>query len=769
MIVEYMIRDNKPVIHVFWTDESGIRHHEEDAKFKPYFYVPVEESVPKDPRITGTEEGEFYSIFGGKVKKLYTQLPSQVKEVRELFTKTFEADILFPTRYTIDKLGSIKGILRAIILDIEVDDSEGMPDVEKADREVYCISTYDTFTKKYFVFYWRMDLERKIFVGDNVPLNLKDVMYVQCSSEKEMFAEFITYIDKSNPDVLSAWNTQFDIPFILRRINIVGLDANELSPLGYVDADREKIHGRAVFDIFRAYKKIKLRELRNYKLDYVAEIELGKRKMVHEETIHELWKNDLNRLLTYNLNDVVLTVGINDKQNVIGLYDEVRRITKVDLNRVLNYSVSVDCALLAYCKGRFVLPTKKKKFKRRKIEGALVVDPQAGLFRNVIVCDITRSYPSAMITCNISPETFHSDGDIIVEPNLRFRSKPKGIIPAVLGDLIKLRNEKKKLMKEYAYGTDTYNVYYTQQFALKSLINSFYGVMAFEDFRLYDPRVAAAVTSVGRQLIRWCMKIAKDKGLKVIYGDTDSIFVESVLEDLDKIVEQGYDLKSSITTSFDDFARGLSAKEHVFDLDFDSVYSSILFTGAKKRYAGKLIWIDGKEVNKMKIVGFDSVRSDVTKIGKKLQEDLFMIMTSNKKKSVIREEVFNYVRTEIQNIRNKKYKVEDIAFPTSISKPASEYKVKTMGVRASENSMMIGKSYKPGDKPLLVFLKKIPHGYPPMDVILIDEEKDLPVGFEVDYDRMIDKSIRMKVEDIIEQVGISFGEITTGKKQSTLW
>jgi DNA polymerase elongation subunit (family B) len=213
----------------------------------------------------------------------------------------------------------------------------------------------------------------------------------------------------------------------------------------------------------------------------------------------------------------------------------------------------------------------------------------------------------------------------------------------------------------------------------------------------------------------------------------------------------------------------LNAKEHVFDLDFDSVYSSILFTGAKKRYAGKLIWIDGKEVNKMKIVGFDSVRSDVTKIGKKLQEDLFMIMTSNKKKEVIREEVFNYVRTEILNIRNKKYKVEDIAFPTSISKPASEYKVKTMGVRASENSMMIGKSYKPGDKPLLVFLKKIPHGYPPMDVILIDEEKDLPVGFEVDYDRMIDKSIRMKVEDIIEQVGLSFDEITTGKKQSTLW
>ena len=762
MIVEYMVRDNKPVIHVFWTDDQGIRHHEEDANFKPYFYVPVEENVPKDFRITGVENGEFYSIFGGKVKKVYTQLPSHVKEVRDLFTKTFEADVLFPTRYTIDKLDGVKGILRVGIADIETDDSDGMPDITKADKEIYCITLHDSIMNVYFIFYWRKDLEKKVQMKPNR-------IYSSYSSEEDMLNGFAETVAKLDPDVIGAWNTAFDVPYIIRRMFNLELDANRLSPLNYVDADREKIHGRAVFDILRAYKKIKLKEMRSYKLDYVAEVELGKKKLAHEDSIHEMWMNDIEKLLEYNIRDVELTVEINKKQNVIGLYDEVRRITKVDLNRVLNYSVSVDCALLSYCKGRFVLPTKKRKIKRRKIEGALVVDPEGGLFRNVIVCDITRSYPSAMISCNISPETFSVDGDIIVEPNLKFKSHPKGIIPSVLGELIKLRNDKKKEMKNYAYGSEMYNIYYTQQFALKSLINSFYGVMAFEDFRLYDQKVASAVTSVGRQLIRWCMKVAKDNGYRVIYGDTDSIFVVDEKEDLDEVIKDGYFIKDTISKSFDDFAVGLNVKEHVFDLDFDKVFSSILFTGAKKRYAGKLVWTEGKKVNKMKIVGFDSVRSDTAKLGKKIQEDLFMIMTSNKKITTIKDEVFNYLRSEINNIKKKKYKVEDVAFPASISRSPNEYKVKTMTVRAMENSMMIGKNYKSGDKPLLIPLKRVATGYPPMDVILIDDEKDLPEGFEIDYDKIIDKSMRMKVEDILPCIGLTFDEVYLGKKQSTLW
>jgi len=771
VIVEYMVRDNKPIIHILYTDEQGIKHHEEVGDFVPYFYVPIDEVIPNDERIIKVEDGEFYSLLGGKVKKIYAQLPSQVKELREKFKKTYEADVLFPTRYTIDKIDEIKGKLRNITLDIEVDDSEGMPDVKKANMSILSCGLHDSLTDTYFALYWRRDLkegvEEKYFEGHKV-------IHVKRSNEKDFLYELIATVRRINPEVITVWNFKrglggFDIPYILRRMENLGVDNNLLSPLEYVDAEREKIHGVAIFDLLAGYKKMMLKEMRNYKLDYVAEVELGKRKMSHDESIYEMWQGDLDRLIDYNITDVILTVGINKKRNVLGLYDEIRRLTKVDLTRVLNYSVDVDCALLSYCRGRFVLPTKKKITKKKKIKGAIVLEPEKGLHRNVIVCDLTRSYPSAMITCNLSPETFNLQGDIIIEKNLIFNSTPKGVIPSVLDSLINLRKEKKKLMKGYEYGSEEYNIYYTQQFALKSLINSFYGVTAFEDFRLYDQRVASATTNVGRKLINWCAKIAKDNGYKVIYGDTDSLFIEVDSYDLDKVVEKGYELKAKIVESFDSFALSLGATKHVFDLDFEKVFSAIFFTEAKKRYAGKLAWLEGKRTDKMKIVGFDSVRSDTTKVSKKIQENLFVLITSGKSLKAIKEESYDYLREEIEKIRGGKYNLSDLAFPSSIQKPIEEYKVMVPAVRAIHNASFIGKTYKPGDKALLVPLSKSPRGMPPMDVIMIDDEKDLPKGFEIDYDTIIDKSIRMKVEDILPSMGLTFEEVVTGRKQSTLW
>jgi DNA polymerase I len=120
-------------------------------------------------------------------------------------------------------------------------------------------------------------------------------------------------------------------------------------------------------------------------------------------------------------------------------------------------------------------------------------------------------------------------------------------------------------------------------------------------------------------------------------------------------------------------------------------------------------------------------------------------------------------------MRKGKYNLSDIAFPSSIQRAVEDYKVKTPAVRAIQNASFIGKQYKPGDKALLVPLKKAPRGYPPMDVIMIDDEKDLPKGFEIDYDTIIDKSIRMKVEDILPAMGLTFEEVVSGRKQSTLW
>lgn len=767
MIVEYTIKDDKPTIHIFVTNSNGIREHKVVENFEPYFYVNYDEQVPQNDRIKRVElEHEMYgpykSIFGTQVKKVFTKLPSDVKDLRGLFKKTYEDDILFPTRYTIDMIHKIEGVLRIATIDIEVNDKHGMPNWEKPNEEVISCAVHDSHTGHYWVLYWRRDLQKQIRKEENA-------VYVSLNTEEDFLSELTECIRRIDPDIITGWNVGFDVQYLIARMHKLNLKPERLSPLYYVDENREKILGRVVFDMLAGYKKLKLKEMRSFSLKYVASAELGIQKIEREDLIYDMWNDNLDDVLKYNKRDVELVVELNKKHHIIQLYDEVRRITKVDFSRVLNYSVSVDCALLEYCKGMYVLPGHRKRVRKKKIEGALVIPPKKGIWKNVAVFDLTRSYPSAMISCNLSPETKSKDGDIVINDKLKFKSSPRGIIPSVLNDLIILREEKKKLMKEYIYGSDEYNIYYTQQFALKSIINSFYGVMGFRDFRMYDVEVASAVTEVGRKLITWCMNIAKQSGYDVIYSDTDSIFVPLKNKDLDTQILEAYALKERIVNTLDDFALTMNVRKHVFDLDFDKVFSSLIFTSAKKKYNGKLSWLGGSKVDKMVTVGFESVRSDTTILGKDIQSNLFRLIHSDKSVEEIRDEALKYLNDEIKKVRSNYYKLSDISPPSSITKSFESYKVQTMSVRAAKNAMWIGKEYKPGDKPLMLFLSKVPKGTPPMDVVLFDEDKDIPKGFIPDYEKIIERSITSKVEDILEAIGLTYEEVINGQKQTKLW
>ena len=159
-----------------------------------------------------------------------------------------------------------------------------------------------------------------------------------------------------------------------------------------------------------------------------------------------------------------------------------------------------------------------------------------------------------------------------------------------------------------------------QQNVLKVIMNTYYGVSGYTRFRLFDREIGAAVTSVGRAIIEHTRKIIEQQGYTVIYGDTDSCMVHLPPLSIEKTIETARVIEKALNGSYQEFAkRELNADTHFFSIKFEKIYARFFQAGKKKRYAGQLVWKEGKEVNQIDIVGFEIRRSDTPQITKVVQ------------------------------------------------------------------------------------------------------------------------------------------------------
>jgi len=147
-----------------------------------------------------------------------------------------------------------------------------------------------------------------------------------------------------------------------------------------------------------------------------------------------------------------------------------------------------------------------------------------------------------------------------------------------------------------------------QQNVLKVIMNTYYGVSGYPRFRLFDREIGSAATSVGRAIIEHTRRIIEQMGYKVIYGDTDSCMVQ-LAKDLDKeqTIATAKMIEKRLNESYKDFAKNeLNADEHFFSIKFEKIYARFFQAGKKKRYAGSLVWKEGKDVKETDIVGLRS-------------------------------------------------------------------------------------------------------------------------------------------------------------------
>ena len=493
-----------PVVHVFGRTRGGEARHIRVTGFRPYFYAPNEEcedDVLEDERVTGTETG-FESIDGDDLTRIYTRIPADVGEVRESYTH-YEADILFPNRFRIDKdvksgmrLGDVDGQdadfeidasdvepcdadspARTCIIDIEVEDRNGFP--EDGEEPVVCLTAWDSFEDEYHVFVW--DINENEVDDDGYVLRAYE-------TEEAMLDGFLGYFEDRDPDVISGWNSNdFDFPYLIDRLEVLDgedMEPTRLSRVGEVwhdDWGGPTIKGRATFDLLYAYQRMKFTELESYRLDAIAEEELGESKVTYTGKIGDLWDDDPDKLLEYNKMDVELCVRIDEKVGVIDFFRELARFVGCSLEDATTPSDVVDVYVLRKAHDEFVLPSKRGGAGGEEYEGGEVFEPITGIRENVAVLDLASLYPMSMISVNASPETKVDDSyggetfDVKMPDGkvIRFRKKPEGLTKSIVTELLEERDKKKSARDEHGMGSEEYVKYDNQQNAIKVVMNCF--------------------------------------------------------------------------------------------------------------------------------------------------------------------------------------------------------------------------------------------------------------------------------------------------------
>ena len=610
--------------------------------------------------------------------------------------------------------------INLVTMDIEVKAEQGFPDPESCSEEMLTISLQDYATKK--ITTWG----RKPYVPTQ-----ENVTYYHFSDEIEMLNSFLYHWSKNPPDVITGWNVRlYDIPYLCGRISRIMGDkkCKLLSPWGLVSQDEIYISGRRynVYDIagmttldyLELYKKFTYKAQESYRLDYIANIELGQKKLDHSEfdTFKEFYTGNWKKFVDYNIIDVELVDKLEDKMKLIELALTMAYDAKVNYQDVMYQVRMWDTIIYNYLKRRnIVIPPKDSSDKNDKYAGAYVKEPKPGKYDWVVSFDLNSLYPHLIMQYNISPETlletrhpsvtvdkilgeeitFEMYKDNAVCANgAQYRKDVKGFLPELMEKMYAERVVFKKRMleakQEYEKTpTKTLEKEIARcnniQMAKKISLNSAYGAIGNQYFRYYKLANAEAITLSGQVSIRWIENKMNDylnKLLKtedidyVIASDTDSIYINfgplvdkffnskidnkaKIVSLLDQVCKDK--LEPFIDKSYQELANYVNAYDQKMFMKRENIADRGIWT-AKKRYILNVWDSEGVryEEPKLKMMGIEAVKSSTPAPCRKMIKDALNIMMSGTE-----EDVIKFI--DDSRVQFKKLPPEDIAFPRTVS------------------------------------------------------------------------------------------------------
>lgn len=701
--------------------ENGKRFQRE-VRYQPYIFEPNrvyrERGVDTPFKTLKGEpvyKQEFDSVYEAREHiKQFKGIPGKPLYGMDTFVYTYINDN-YPGDIDYDPK-----LISLVSLDIEVDSEGGFPDIAQADRMVTAI-TLRKRGKSY------------VFGLKEYTVESEDVNYLLCKDEHDLLDKFLQAWKALDADVITGWNIEFfDIPYLVNRIRRTMGDtsAKRLSPWGLLDQRTIEIMGREytiftpvgvnIIDYMQAYKKFSFAQQESFKLDHIAFIELGERKLDYTElgfeTLDEFYKGDFQNYINYNIRDVELVDKLEDKLKFL------EQIYAIAYDGHVNYSDSFtsvrmwDIIIHNYLLNKgIVVPMTDKGSKDSQIVGAYVKDPQVGMHNWVVSFDLNSLYPHLIMQYNISPETYAGeieglsiegilDGRLdeyresiiarnhtVAASGCLFDRDFQGFLPTLMEKMYNDRVKFKKQMLAAKQRYETDRSYenekeiarcHNMQLAKKIQLNSAYGALSNIYFRWFNRDLAESITKSGQLSIRWMerkMNAYLNKVLKttdvdyVIACDTDSMYLdlgefvnqtcqgkttEQTVKYLDTVCEKVFE--PFIDKSYAELAEYVNAFDQKMKMKREAIADKGIWT-AKKRYILNVYNNEGVQYSepKLKLSGIEAVRSSTPSACRdNIKKALKLIMTSTE------EDLVDFIANFREEFKLLPY--EHIAFPRTV-------------------------------------------------------------------------------------------------------
>ncbi len=713
-------------------------------QFRNYFFV--ESKVPTTLK----------SLNGYWVTKVecanQEQLKIKCQEFVSLGLKTFESDIKPIDRYLMD---------HKIFVQININGpcsiKEGLLTFENPDitpgiyYPEYKIMSFDIETGKdgrllslaYSFRSKNLNEDKTIVLGEGV-----ETPEVKFSfKEHGLLAFFQEAVRRLDPDIFTGWNViGFDFNFLdkkSKKLNYPLVLGRSNRALDMFQSARGEWHvnieGRVVIDGPRAMK-MNFFSFESFKLNNVAKELLGFGKDIDEDDDIDKWgeierrfREDKMSLARYNVLDAILVLDIYEKIKLIDLILTRSFISGMLIEKVGGSTAAFDHFYLPLMHNEGVVaPNVEDVGWARQSKGGFVLNPKVGIHQNVLVMDFKSLYPTVIQTFFIDPlSRFNKLINPVMTPTGLAFSRTEHILPKKIAELLEYRSEAKK----------NKNLNLSQ--SVKILMNSFYGVMGSSGCRFYQEDLPDGITGSGQWVLKTVIDFLESSGFKVLYGDTDSLFVQLFSgEDYDY---QAQKLVCEVNTYLTNKIRIDYEIESKLEIQYDKFFQTLILTsargnteGAKKRYAGLAIKnIEGIKVEEMILTGMEYVRSDWSLLARNFQYELI-------RRVFYGEDLQIYIDETLRKLDRKELD-DQLILSKRLSKPLDEY-IKNVPPHAKAAKILYEK---------LGVLKKRPE-------YIMTLRGAIPIELphsDVDYNYYLDRQLAPIANSILGLFGKSFEEM----------
>lgn len=688
-------------------------------EYKPTFYVKTNKKT------------EWKTLNGHYLSPIQ---PGSIRESKDFVDKYREVDgfdlygnesavyQFIAERYPEEQLEYDISKINIVAMDIETQSEFGFPDVNTCDEEILLITLQDYQTKKTITWGSR-----------HIDSKVENNTYHYCVNETALLQSFLGYWQSNYPEIVTGWNVNlFDISYLAGRINrLFGeSETKKLSPYNWIGKRKVEVRkgqfqsvydffGISVVDYLELYKKYSFKKPENFRLDTVAQNELGQKKLDHSqyETFKDFYDNDFDLFTKYNIVDVELISKLEDKLHLIELAIMLAFDSKCNFEDVFYQVRMWDSIVYNHLiRKKIIMPFKPHvSEKMEKFTGAYVKEPIPGSYDYVVSMDLTSLYPHILMLQNISPETLCEERfsgasidsflkqkaeipknfEYAVCPNgSMYRKDIRGFLPEILDTMFnkrkfykdKMKDTKKQYEKnpssELKRQISTYSI---KEQSLKVCLNSSYGATGNCYFRFYDLRNAEAVTYTGQLVIQWIERkfndyfnrLFKTEGVDyVIYADTDSAFlnmkplVDLVYKDKNPTKEEIVNfLDNAFATKIQDYVDScfrelsdyLNSYEYKLHMKREKITDRFVIL-SKKKYIANVWDNEGVRYSEPNIAmtGVEAIRSSTPAFCRdKLREAIKLMMSSDEKQMI----------DFIQKTKKEFFELpaEDVSFPKSVS------------------------------------------------------------------------------------------------------